>query len=73
MELSLPHARQWLLHGTEDDTVPPEFSRDYVMQKRKAGESAELRQIPQAGHFELIDPAAEAFGQVASTVLTALT
>jgi len=58
------------LHGSEDDTVPPEFSRDYVLQKKKAGESAELQEIPHAGHFDLIDPASAAFKQVTSTVLT---
>jgi len=72
MELSIPHARQWLLHGTEDDTVPPEFSRDYVAQKKKAGESVQLLEIARAGHFELIDPTSEAFKQVTSTVLTAI-
>ena len=72
MELSIPRTRQWLLHGTEDDIVPPEFSRDYVSQKKKAGESAELVEIPRAGHFELIDPASEAFRQVTATVLTAV-
>jgi acetyl esterase/lipase len=72
MELSIARARQWLLHGTDDDTVPPEFSRDYVAQKRKTGESVELLEIPHAGHFELIDPASGAFKQVASTVLNAV-
>ena len=72
MELSIPHAQQWLLHGSEDDTVPPEFSRDYVMQKRKAGEAVQLLEIQHAGHFDLIDPAADAFRQVKSTVLTAV-
>jgi acetyl esterase/lipase len=72
MELSIPHARQWLLHGKDDDTVPPEFSRNYAMQKKKAGESADLLEIPHAGHFELIDPASEAFSQVTKTVLTAV-
>lgn len=71
--LSIPQARQWLLHGSEDDTVPPEFSRNYVAQKKKAGESVQLLEIPHAGHFELIDPASDAFRQVKSTVLTALT
>ena len=33
-ELSIPKAHQWLLHGTDDDTVPPEFSRDYVARKK---------------------------------------
>src|SRR5258708_37120251 len=72
MELGIPQARQWLLHGSEDDTVPPEFSPDYVMQKRKAGEPVQLLEIPHAGHFDLIDPASEAFKQVRSTVLTAV-
>ncbi len=72
MELSIPQARQWLLHGREDDTVPPEFSREYVMQKKKTGEPVQLLEIPHAGHFDLIDPASEAFKQVSSTVLTAL-
>jgi dipeptidyl aminopeptidase/acylaminoacyl peptidase len=72
MELSIPHARQWLLHGKDDDTVPPQFSRDYVTQKKKAGESVDLLEIPHAGHFELIDPASEAFKQVTRTLLTAM-
>lgn len=72
MELTIPHARQWLLHGKDDGVVPPEFSRDYVLQKKKAGESSELLEVPHAGHFELIDPASDAFKQVTSTVLTAL-
>lgn len=70
MELRIPRARQWLIHGGEDDTVPPEFSRDYVIQKKKAGELAELLEIPHAGHFDLIDPASEAFKQVSSAVKT---
>lgn len=64
MVLKIPQARQWLLHGNEDDAVPPEFSREYT------GEWVELLEIPCAGHFELIDPASEAFKQVTSTVLT---
>jgi acetyl esterase/lipase len=72
MELSIRRARQWLLHGTEDGIVPPEFSRDYVTQKKKAGESVQLIEIPRADHFELIDPASEAFKQVTSSVLTAV-
>ena len=72
MELSIPQGRQWLLHGSEDDTVPPEFSRDYVTQKQKACESVRLLEIPHAGHFDVIDPAAEAFKQITSTVLTAV-
>jgi acetyl esterase/lipase len=72
MELGIPQARQWLLHGSEDDTVPPEFSRDYVTRKKKANESVQLLEILHAGHFDGIDPAAEAFKQVRSSVLTSV-
>jgi pimeloyl-ACP methyl ester carboxylesterase len=72
MTLSIPQARQWLLHGREDETVPLDFSRNYVAQKKKAGESAQLLEIPHAGHFELMDPAANAFQEVKNSVLSAL-
>ncbi len=72
MQLKIPRARQWLLTGTEDDIVPPEFSRDYVAQKKQAAESVELVEIRRAGHFDLIDPAADAFKQVRSTALAAV-
>jgi acetyl esterase/lipase len=72
MELKIPDARQWLIHGTEDDIVPPEFSRNYVAQKKQAGEAAELLEMRHAGHFDLIDPASDAFKQVRSTALAAV-
>lgn len=72
LELRIPQAEQSLLHGAADDTVPPEFSRDYVRQKKKAGESVQLIEIPRAGHFELIDPGSEAYRQVKSSVLAAM-
>jgi len=61
MELSIPHARQWILHGKDDDTVPVEFSRDYAQLKKKHEEKVDLVEIAQCGHFELIDPRSDAF------------
>ncbi len=72
MELSITHARQWLLHCAEDDTVPPAFSRDYADQKKRRGEQVELIEIAHAGHYDLIDPRSEAFKKVKTTVLSAL-
>src|SRR5712671_4420638 len=48
MDVSIPHARQWLLHGAEDDTVPPAFTRDYAERKKKLGEHVELVEIAHA-------------------------
>jgi dipeptidyl aminopeptidase/acylaminoacyl peptidase len=72
MELSVTHARQWLLHGIDDDTVPVAFSRDYATAKKKAGERVGLMEVAKAGHFDFIDPRSEAWKQVKSAVLSAL-
>jgi acetyl esterase/lipase len=72
MELKIPQAQQWLIHGTDDDTVPVEFSREYVQQKKKSGEPAQLIEIHGCGHFDLIDPDSAPFKQVAAAVLSAV-
>jgi acetyl esterase/lipase len=66
MQLSIPHARQWLIHGSADDTVPPRFSSDYVASKTKSPtkEDAHGLQIEGADHFDLIDPQSKAWRQV---------
>lgn len=77
MELSILQARQWLIHGIADDTVPPAFSRDYVAAKQKRTgkekEDAHLLEIPGAGHFDLIDPRTHAWNQVEETVVRLMT
>jgi acetyl esterase/lipase len=73
MELAIPQARQWILCGKDDDVVPPEFSRAYVRFKTSTKrEKAELAEIARAGHFELIDPGAEAFARVRDAVMAAV-
>jgi acetyl esterase/lipase len=62
--------RQWLVHGTQDDIVPSDLSRDYV--KTKAKEDAHLVMIENAGHFEVVDPRSKAWGEVERVVLESL-
>jgi acetyl esterase/lipase len=73
MELSIPGARQWLIHGASDDVVPPDFSRDYVASRQKRSgkqkEDVHLLEIAAAGHFDVIDPRTSAWKQVEETVL----
>jgi len=71
MKLSIA-ARQWLVHGSADDIVPPSFSRDYVKAKRKANERGELVEIAGAGHFDLVDPRSAAWKEVERVMMTAL-
>ena len=44
-----------LVHGTEDDRVPADYSRGF---------GGELLELPQTGHFELVDPRSTAWAQV---------
>ena len=75
MELPIFQARQRLIHGSADEIVPPDFSRDYVavkskrFGKEKEKEDARLLEIAGAGHFDLIDPRSQAWKQVEDTVL----
>jgi acetyl esterase/lipase len=69
MQLKIPQATQWLVHGAADDTVPPFLSRNYTEQKKKRGENVHYLEISTAGHFDLIDPRSAAWPKVEGTVL----
>jgi acetyl esterase/lipase len=76
MQLAIPNARQWLIHGAADDIVAPGFSRDYVNAKQKHGgrekEDVHLLEIPGGDHFDLIDPRTSAWKEVEQTVFRLL-
>ncbi|HEV3306675.1 MAG TPA: alpha/beta fold hydrolase [Candidatus Sulfotelmatobacter sp.] len=63
-------ARQFAVHGSADDIVPPSFSKDYV--KAKAKEDARLVMIAEAGHFDLVDPRSRVWPDVEKVVLGSL-
>ena len=73
LQLSIPQARQWLIHGAADDVVPPAFSRDYVIAKQKRTgkekEDVHLLELSAANHFDLVDPRSSAWKQIEQTVL----
>lgn len=60
--------RQLVVCGAKDDVVPPAFSRDYVIAKKRAGENVSLLELPDAGHFEVIDPQAKAWVSILSGI-----
>jgi len=66
--LSMPKMPQRLVHGIKDDIVPIDISRRYRDAKQKAGEPVKLTEVPNAGHFELIDPRTEAWKSVVAAV-----
>jgi acetyl esterase/lipase len=52
---------QLVLHGERDETVSLEISRSYSAAASAAGDSCELRVLPDTGHFEHIDASSEAW------------
>lgn len=62
------HLPQYLVHGTNDTTVPIEISEHYVERARQEGDDARLVPLEGAGHFELIDPRSDAWTSVAGAV-----
>jgi acetyl esterase/lipase len=55
---------QLLLHGREDDVVPPSQSRAHYERARAAGDDVELVEIAGADHFDVVDPAHDAWQAV---------
>jgi len=53
-----------LLHGTADDRVPWEYSRDFAVKAQARGDEAALALMPGYGHFELVDPLSSAWPTV---------
>ncbi len=69
--LHVPAVPVLLVHGSEDDTVPPVISDSYVAKTSRSGEQhaeVALHGIPGAGHFQLIDPQHPAFATVLDLV-----
>jgi acetyl esterase/lipase len=65
-------ARQALICGAEDDVVPPTFSKDYVAAKKMMHENVCLKEIPGAGHFEVVDPRTDVGREVQRIVIDSL-
>lgn len=58
-----------LVHGSRDDRVPCAMSRDYVARAAAANDDAELTELSDCGHFELIDPLTRAWAHVLADFL----
>lgn len=56
--------RQILLHGDEDSIVPIELSERYTERAQSLGDDLTFETLPDAGHFEPVDPATSAWRAV---------
>jgi len=59
---------QRLVHGTADDIVPFELSQRFA----RASKNAQLTPLPEAGHFELIDPRSKEWPVILGQITTGL-
>ena len=59
---------QIVISGAADPVVPAPFGRYYSQLAAAAGDKVEEITLPNAGHFELIDPQSAAFEQVRSAI-----
>lgn len=57
-----------LVHGTADDRVPVEMSRDFATRARAAGDTVDLRELPGNDHFAVIDPLTPAWPEVVAAI-----
>ncbi|MEO7027394.1 MAG: alpha/beta fold hydrolase [Caulobacteraceae bacterium] len=57
-------APQTIVAGDADLIVPPVFAADYAAKAKAAGDSVGTVTLPDAGHFDLIDPLAAAWRRI---------
>lgn len=72
IELLPNGARQVLIHGAADNTVPVSQSEQFERSAAEAGDKCSLVRLEDTGHFELIDPESDAWSSVVTAVETML-
>jgi acetyl esterase/lipase len=64
--------KQVIVQGDSDRIIPTVMATEYVERARQKGDDVQLLLIEKAGHFELVDPRAPAWGNVKKAVLELL-
>jgi acetyl esterase/lipase len=57
-----------LIHGRDDDTVPPSMSREYARMARDKGDAVTMVDLPDMEHYGLIDPTSTAWPHLRSAL-----
>ncbi len=64
--------RTVLVHGAHDDAVPLECARSFFKAARDVGDPCKIRVLPNAGHFEFLDPNTKAWSEALAAAMTVL-
>ncbi len=65
-------APQILVQGTDDDQIPPELPARWARMAARLGSQATVKMVPQADHFDVVDPESRAWPVVLGQVKTLL-
>jgi acetyl esterase/lipase len=57
-----------VISGALDPIVPPAFGQDFAAKAKAAGDTVEAITLPDAGHFELIDPTSPAWAKIVAVI-----
>ncbi len=57
-----------LVHGADDQLVPPEISEHFFREARALGDDATLLELPRTDHFDVIDPTSHAWPRIAAAI-----
>lgn len=68
IELLPLHVDQVLIHGEQDRNVPVELSIEYHRMAVEHGDGVRLVLLPDAEHFQVIDPSSSAWNSVAESI-----
>lgn len=63
---------QTLIQGTEDDQIPPDLPSRWAALAHRAGDTATVNLLPNATHFDIVDPESAAWPSVRRAFLQAL-
>jgi pimeloyl-ACP methyl ester carboxylesterase len=55
------NVRQVLVQGTDDDQIPPQLPGRWAENARRQGESVDVKIVPGADHFDVVDPESSAW------------
>lgn len=62
------HIPQALIQGAEDGQIPPELPSRWAQMAKRMGEDVTVSIVPNADHFDVVDPESAAWGTVRSAV-----
>ena len=62
---------QFLLQGAEDDQIPPQLPARWADRARRLAESVTIEMIPNADHFDIVDPESKAWPRIRKAILQA--